>query len=208
MKVGQIIILTDFIVENTNLTTVLPVWQTLTVFKDGSRTGSSPPPIPLNFLEFFFDCITLIPFNCCNVYNTYFILYSQYKNHRVYVMAMGIKTTHRPKEFYRAVLHPCSRVLEFLDPPLILFMMADFVVWSWKGNGWFRAKHMFTLGGYAFKSVSPVKPCKVVQKQGSPICMKFCEQVTLYPSIVNLNFFFLIGSIWPPYKAPPVLDCF
>ena len=100
------------------------------------------------------------------------------------------KTTHRPKEFYSAGLHPCSRVLEFLDPPLILFMMADFVVWSWKGNGWFRAKHMFTLGGYAFKSVSPVKPCKVVQKQGSPICMKFCEQVTLYPSIVNLNFFF------------------
>ena len=37
------------------------------------------------------------------------------------------------------------------------------------------------------KSVSPVKPCKVVQKQGSPICMKFCEQVTLYPSIVNLK---------------------
>ena len=30
---------------------------------------------------------------------------------------------------------------------------------------------------YSFhiKSVSPVKPCKVVQKQGSPICMKFCE---------------------------------
>ena len=30
------------------------------------------------------------------------------------------------------------------------------------------------------KSVSPVKPCKVVQKQVSPIFKKFCEQVTLY----------------------------
>ena len=37
---------------------------------------------------------------------------------------------------------------------------------------------LLLMSNSAIKSVSPVKPCKVVQKQGSPICMKFCEQVT------------------------------
>ena len=49
-----------------------------------------------------------------------------------------------------------------------------------------------------------IKPYNVVQKQGSPIFMNFCGQVTLYPSIANLNtcIFLMIDSIWPPYKSP------
>ena len=43
------------------------------------------------------------------------------------------------------------------------------------------------LASGILKSVSLVKPCKVVQKQGSPIFMTFCEKITLYPGIVNLK---------------------
>ena len=42
---------------------------------------------------------------------------------------------------------------------------------------------------HRIKSVSLIKPCKVVQKQGSRIFMKFCGQVSLYLSNVKLHIF-------------------
>ena len=53
----------------------------------------------------------------------------------------------------------------------------------------------------AFKSVSPVKPFKVAWKQCYQISMKFQGRATLYISCVNLNIFFLIILIWPPYEV-------